>query len=204
MRVRGGRIVRAAMPVLQFGPFRLDPEQLLLFRGEEPVPLTPKALQLLLALVEARGELVSKEELTRRLWPDVVTTPGNLHQCVKMVRRALGTRPDGGDYVETSAKAGYRLAAPVLERSGPVVDSVSPANASADPSRCRLGMRFLAVAGAGAAAAAFIVGSLARRASIPRVECKTSAPTAVSGYRVSSFATGFPYGFAGDCQGVVG
>src|SRR5438045_6510335 len=191
MRVRGGRIVRAAMPVVEFGPFRLDPEELLLSRGEEQVALTPKALQLLTVLVEARGAVVSKEELTRRLWPDVVTSPGNLHQCVSMARKALGPKPGGGEWVENVPRAGYRVVAEVR------------APEAAPPRRRAPASRWLAAAEVAGAVLALVL-VVSRRGAAPAAACATGEPSAVDGYRVTSWATGFPHWITGECQGVLG
>jgi DNA-binding winged helix-turn-helix (wHTH) protein len=174
----------------EFGPFRLDRDQLLLYRGADVVPLATKPLQLLAALAEADGAVVSKEELGRVLWPDVVTSPGNLHQCVATLRKALGPRPDGAEWVENVPKAGYRLT------SLPPTPEVP---APAPPKRRRVAPY---VAGGLALVALAIL--LSRRGGAPAGPCATGEPTAEPGYRVSSWATGFPHWITGGCQGVVG
>jgi len=62
----------------EFGPFPLDAEERLLLRDGEVVPLTPKAFDLLLALVEQRGHLPGKEELLKTVWPDTFVEEANL------------------------------------------------------------------------------------------------------------------------------
>ncbi len=101
---------------LEFGPYRLDPRTRVLWRGEDVVPLTPKALDLLLALVEKRGEVVTKAEIFARVWPDVVVGEANLSVTVAAVRKLLGPQADGRDHIQTVPRRGYRFAAPV---SGP-------------------------------------------------------------------------------------
>jgi DNA-binding response OmpR family regulator len=63
---------------VSFGPFRLLPTQPLLLEGEKPVPLESRALEILIALLERRGELVSKQDLMARVWPNVFVEPANL------------------------------------------------------------------------------------------------------------------------------
>jgi len=96
-----------------FGPFRLDPADRLLLRGEEIVPLTPKALDTLAVLLERHGHMVSKEELIERVWPDAFVEQNNLAQNVSALRRALGDREGRSRYIETVPKRGYRFVAPM-------------------------------------------------------------------------------------------
>jgi TolB-like protein/DNA-binding winged helix-turn-helix (wHTH) protein len=94
------------------GQFRLDPQERLLMRDREPVPLTPKAFDMLLALVENSGRLLEKEELMRRLWPDSFVEEGSLAQNVSLLRKALG-ETDGQKFIETVTRSGYRFIASV-------------------------------------------------------------------------------------------
>jgi DNA-binding winged helix-turn-helix (wHTH) protein len=73
----------------EFGPFRLDTETLVLFRGGEPIDITPKALQTLRVLVENSGRVVSKKELLRCVWADVKVDEANLTQNIFVLRRIL-------------------------------------------------------------------------------------------------------------------
>lgn len=98
----------------EFGPFRLDARARLLLLGEQFVPLTPKAFDTLLALVERRGELVERQALLKAVWPDTHVVEGNLNSNIFALRRALGD--DGGkDYIVTVPRRGYRFVAPVRE-----------------------------------------------------------------------------------------
>lgn len=97
----------------EFGPFRLDAEKSVLWRSGELVPLTPKTLVLLHALVEHGGDVVSKQELLGRVWPDTAVEEANLSVAVATLRKALGSQANGRSYVETVPKRGYRFDAPV-------------------------------------------------------------------------------------------
>ncbi|MET0623886.1 MAG: alpha/beta fold hydrolase [Pyrinomonadaceae bacterium] len=96
-----------------FGRFRLDAGKRLLFAGEEVVGLKPKAFDTLMALVEERGGVLSKEELMRRVWAEQFVEENNLAQNIYAIRRALGDAGDGVKYVETIPKRGYRFIAEV-------------------------------------------------------------------------------------------
>src|SRR5579863_2697844 len=100
----------AVKQLLEFGPFRLDPEQRLLLRAETPIPLTPKAFDLLLILVQRSGEVVVKDDLMKLLWPDTFVEESNLGQHVFQLRRALGDRSQGSSYIVTVPGRGYRFA----------------------------------------------------------------------------------------------
>ena len=97
----------------RFGPFVLDAGSFALHRGDTPVPLPPKLGDLLSYLVARPSALVSKEELFRSLWPDVVVTDNALTQAVSDLRQALGDDRSNPTYVQTVAKRGYRFVAPV-------------------------------------------------------------------------------------------
>ncbi len=97
----------------EFGPFRLDAEKSVLWRSGALVPLTPKALVLLQALVEHSGDVVTKQELLGRVWPDTAVEEANLSVAVATLRKALGAQDDGRSYVQTVPKRGYRFDAPL-------------------------------------------------------------------------------------------
>ena len=99
----------------EFGPFRLDPRLPLLLRDGEPVPLQPKALGTLVALVERGGRVVSREELVAAVWPEAEVEENNLSVNVSLLRKALGGAEGGGRYIETVPRRGYRFTAPVRE-----------------------------------------------------------------------------------------
>jgi serine/threonine protein kinase/DNA-binding winged helix-turn-helix (wHTH) protein len=93
----------------EFGPFRLDPDERVLLRGEQVLSLTPKALETLIVLVENSRHVVAKDVLMDRVWRDIVVEETNLAQQVSTLRKVLGERPDGGGYIETITKRGYRF-----------------------------------------------------------------------------------------------
>jgi TolB-like protein/DNA-binding winged helix-turn-helix (wHTH) protein/Tfp pilus assembly protein PilF len=96
-----------------FGPYRLErPTRKLLRRGE-PLPVTPKAFDTLLALVDRRDRVVDKAELMRIVWPDSFVEEANLSQTIFVLRKTLGEGPDGRPYIETVPRRGYRFAAEV-------------------------------------------------------------------------------------------
>jgi TolB-like protein/Flp pilus assembly protein TadD len=80
-----------------------------LWRGEALVHLPPKALDVLLALAEQAGDVVSKDDLIARVWPDTFVEEANLSVNVAALRKVLGTREDGSAFIETIPKRGYRL-----------------------------------------------------------------------------------------------
>ena len=97
------------------GPFLLDPENRILARDGEPIPLPPKAFETLLLLVEQRGALLEKERLLRTVWPDTFVEENNLTQYVSLLRKVLGDNAGEQQYIETVPKLGYRFVAPVRE-----------------------------------------------------------------------------------------
>src|SRR5262245_36764735 len=102
---------RTNQRIWEFGPFRLDETERLLLREGEPVGLTPKVFDTLVALLERSGRLVEKDELMAKLWPDTFVDEGALTRNISDLRKALG----GERYVETVPKRGYRFVEPVRE-----------------------------------------------------------------------------------------
>jgi Tol biopolymer transport system component/DNA-binding winged helix-turn-helix (wHTH) protein len=97
----------------EFGPYRLLPQERRLLRHGEPVPLTPKAFETLVALVRRAGRLADKEELLQEVWPETFVEESNLAQNVFALRKALGAGENGKPYIETVSKRGYRFLASV-------------------------------------------------------------------------------------------
>ena len=104
---------RAMSACQTFGPFHFFPARQLLLEDEMPVRLGSRALEILAALVERPGELVSKDELTRRVWPNTVVEESNLKVNVAALRRALGEGQPGRRYIATVSGRGYCFVAPV-------------------------------------------------------------------------------------------
>lgn len=124
-----------------FGEFRLDPGQRRLLKNGEVLPLTAKTFELLVALVESAGELVTRAELMEILWPRTVVEEHSLTWYVSALRKALADEGDAPEYIETVRGQGYRFIAPVA-----VIDD--PAPASTAPPQQRQRFRFIAIAGA--------------------------------------------------------
>ncbi len=91
----------------QFGPFRYDAAQRQLFRGEQVVPLAPKAADTLHALIERRGRVVGKDELMKLVWPDTTVEEIGLARNISLLRKALGDEAEA--YIETVPRRGYRF-----------------------------------------------------------------------------------------------
>ena len=118
----------------QFGPFLIDVGERILRRDGEPVPLTPKAFDVLAALLEKPGQLITKDELLRKVWPETFVEESNLAYNIFALRKALGDTADNSRYIETVPKKGYRFKAGV----SPAIPSRSAHPASefgAEPGR---------------------------------------------------------------------
>jgi DNA-binding winged helix-turn-helix (wHTH) protein/TolB-like protein len=102
--------------VCEFGPFRYDPAQRLLFRDGEVVALAPKAIDTLHVLIERRGQIVEKAELMRLVWPDCTVEEVGLARNISLLRKALGE--DAETYIETVPRRGYRFTAGKDESTG--------------------------------------------------------------------------------------
>ena len=103
----------ATPPDVVFGPFRLLPTQFLLLEGDKPVCLGSRALEILIALLERRGELVSKQDLMARVWPNVFVEPANLTVHMSALRRALRDGRDGHRFIVNIPGRGYCFVAAV-------------------------------------------------------------------------------------------
>lgn len=110
---RSTPVLRQSGVIYRFGPFRLEPDTGLLFRGEEPVSLTRKTFSALVYLCEHRSVLVTKEELIQALWPDAFVSESNLTQTIFMLRKALGDNGAAPGYIATVSGRGYRFEAEV-------------------------------------------------------------------------------------------
>jgi TolB-like protein/DNA-binding winged helix-turn-helix (wHTH) protein/Tfp pilus assembly protein PilF len=99
--------------IYTFGPFRFERNARILLRDGKIISLTPKVAELLLVLVERNGQVVTKDELIQAVWPDTFVEESNLTSNISIVRKQLGVHPDGGEYIETIPKRGYRFVAAV-------------------------------------------------------------------------------------------
>src|SRR5215510_9504244 len=102
----------------EFGPYRVDTVKYVLTRDGEVAPLNLKAFEILLALIENRGQVLEKNELLRRVWPDTVVEENNLARNISALRKALDEQPNEHQYILTVPGRGYRFVASVREVEG--------------------------------------------------------------------------------------
>lgn len=108
----------------EFGPFRLDIDERVLLRDGQMVPLTPKAFDTLIVLIQNNGHALEKEELLKAVWPDTFVEEATLAQNIFTLRKALGKEPQ---YIETLPKRGYRFTADVREIGSPRANGANQA-----------------------------------------------------------------------------
>jgi TolB-like protein/tetratricopeptide (TPR) repeat protein len=113
--------MRSGGSIYEFGRFRLDAHARLLLLEGRPVALPTKVFDLLLLLVQNSGQVVTKEELMRQVWPDQFVEENNLTVRMSALRRALGEKRGGQRYIETVPRLGYRFVARVREVEDQVV-----------------------------------------------------------------------------------
>jgi DNA-binding winged helix-turn-helix (wHTH) protein/tetratricopeptide (TPR) repeat protein len=101
----------------EFATFRIDPEERVLLQNGTPIPLTPKAFEILLILVQHSERVVLKDDLMKQLWPDSFVEEANLTQNIFMLRKALGESGRSYRYIVTIPGRGYRFATKVTEVS---------------------------------------------------------------------------------------
>lgn len=107
----------SAIAPIEFGPFRVIPGKRLLTRDAQPMDIGGRAFDLLLALLEKPGRVLSKRELLKRVWPDMVVEEGSLRFHMNGLRRALGDGEGGARYIATQVGVGYAFVAPVSRRA---------------------------------------------------------------------------------------
>ncbi|MCI0420014.1 MAG: tetratricopeptide repeat protein [Acidobacteria bacterium] len=117
-------MLKQARHFYEFGPFRLDPVERLLFRDGQLISLTPKALETLLVLLEKSGHLVEKDELMSRVWPDAIVEEGGLAKSVSALRKALDDNPNEHRYIATIPGRGYCFIASVQQQPGEEADLI--------------------------------------------------------------------------------
>src|SRR2546423_739630 len=101
--------------VYEFGPFRLDVTRRLLLKGDVSVPLTSKVFDTLQALIENSGEILEKDSLLDRIWPDTTVEEKNLTIAISALRKALGETPSQHQFIVTVPGRGYKFVATVRE-----------------------------------------------------------------------------------------
>src|SRR5271169_1849879 len=113
----------------KFGPFRLDAGAEILFRDAEPTALGHRAVALLRLLLERAGTPVSKNALIEAAWPDLAIEDSNLTVQIAALRRIFAQAPEGGAWIETLPRRGYRYVGPAVATrpSADAADPISPA-----------------------------------------------------------------------------
>src|SRR5690242_10054801 len=97
----------------EFGPFRLDMGGRVLLQAGRVVGVPPKVVDTLAVLVENHGQLVEKDKLLQSVWPDTYVDENSLAHNISVLRKVLGSGPDGAPYIETVPRRGYRFTASV-------------------------------------------------------------------------------------------
>src|SRR4029450_6719011 len=98
---------------LAFGPFVLDGERGMLLRDGRPLAVNSKGLLLLRVLLEAPGQVLTKTDLMEPAWPRVAIEESTLSVQIAALRKQLGPSPDGGDWIATVPRVGYRFVGPM-------------------------------------------------------------------------------------------
>jgi Tol biopolymer transport system component/DNA-binding winged helix-turn-helix (wHTH) protein len=172
---------------VRFGVYEVDPHAGELRRNGVKIKLQEQPFQVLILLLERPGEVVSREELRRRLWPadTFVDFDHSLNAAIKRLRDALHDSADNPLFVETLARRGYRFVAPV---AGALPEVIKPLSHSHVPARISIRARWIAtliVAAAGCIAVGFHIGNRTTRASAPREARLTANSPDVPVYRAS-------------------
>ncbi|NUS68397.1 MAG: adenylate cyclase, partial [Ensifer adhaerens] len=101
-----------------FGPFVLDPGAGTLLRNDDPVAVGHRGVKLLAALVERPGEILAKTELMDAAWPGTAVEEGNLTVQIAQLRKLLGRAADGGEWISTVPRIGYRFMGSIERLAG--------------------------------------------------------------------------------------
>jgi transcriptional activator of cad operon len=110
---------------MRIGEWLADPRDDSLARGTERVKLEPRTMRLLMRLAITPGKVVSQDELLESVWTGVVVGPASVYQSMSQLRKVLGDTDDPPRYIETVARKGYRLIAPVTEPGIPPAPGLS-------------------------------------------------------------------------------
>src|SRR4029077_15658715 len=125
------RVDRVSGEFVAFGPFRLFRTARLLSRDGMPVELGSRALDILIALVNEAGTIVSRTDLMSSVWPDVTVVEGVLRVHVSNLRKALGDGASGARYIKSVTGRGYCFVAPIVR--GGTETSAAGSTESAGP-----------------------------------------------------------------------
>ena len=95
-----------------FGPFLLNPDSGTLLRDGEPVAVGHRGILLLEAFLQRPGEVLTKTDLIDAAWSGMAVEESNLSVQIALLRKALGPSPEGGDWITTIPRVGYRFVGP--------------------------------------------------------------------------------------------
>lgn len=111
-----------------FGPYKFDTRDHLLFKQGKEIHLTPKVAEILLALLTRHGHVVEKEELMHEVWANTIVEENNLTRNISTLRKTLNAESEEDEYIETIPRRGYRFVAEVREvnESLPPVEHAEP------------------------------------------------------------------------------
>ncbi len=101
-----------------FGPFELNVTERALKKADEAIPLGARAFDILIALIDRAGEVVTKNELIAKAWPDVTVEEGSLRVHLSALRKALGDGQFSNRYISNVPGRGYCFVAPVVRQVG--------------------------------------------------------------------------------------
>lgn len=121
--------------VYESGDIRVDLGRMAATRAGAPIPLEPKAFDVLVHLIEHRDRLVTKDELLDAVWTGTFVTPNVLTRAITQIRKGLGDDAADARYIETVAKRGYRFIAPVTVVTPPMSAETAPAESNAATAR---------------------------------------------------------------------
>jgi TolB-like protein/Tfp pilus assembly protein PilF len=121
--------------IYEFGPFRLDADAELLFRGAKPIVLGRRALALLRLLLERAGAPVSKDALIEAAWPGLAIEDSNLTVQIAALRKVFDETAGGGGWIETMPRRGYRYIGPAVATSNPLTDAIARTSSLALPNK---------------------------------------------------------------------
>jgi predicted ATPase/DNA-binding winged helix-turn-helix (wHTH) protein len=177
--------------VAVFGAFRLALCPPRLMSGAAPVKLGRRALELLAALVERAGDVVSRAELERQVWPHSIVEESSLRVHVAAIRRALGDGVGGARYIANVPGRGYSFVAPVATAVAPPSAPVRTLPAEAD--RVRLPQRLTNIVGRDDVLAA-LAANLPRRRLVSIVGHGGIGKTSLALAVAAEVAAGYPDG----------
>jgi len=173
----------------EFGNFRLDTKEKILFRDNQPIALRPKVFETLRVFVEHAGRLLEKDELMQRIWKDQFVEESNLTFNIKMLRRVLNDDAHQPRFIETVPRRGYRFIAEVNGNSAATAapeTELSRAGISISPAPKKAYLAIAAIAVIMVVVAALVLWF----ARVRRATSTSSVPILSAPFKSEKFATG--------------